>query len=93
LYASLKPTTIPPNGTESGYFFSPLGEYRNVQAVLGDTEAWSRFVYAETFQPKGVLLGCVPDKVCSFDSPLRLIIFSEIDQICAPGAEDVHPKA
>jgi hypothetical protein len=24
---SLKPTTIPPNGTESGYVFFPLGEY------------------------------------------------------------------
>jgi hypothetical protein len=34
---SLKPTTIPPNGTESGYVFFPLGEY----AVLGDTEAGS----------------------------------------------------
>jgi hypothetical protein len=38
---SLKPTTIPPNGTESGYVFFPLGEYQKVQAVLGDTEAGS----------------------------------------------------
>jgi hypothetical protein len=38
---SLKPTTIPPNGTESGYVFFPLGEYRQIQAVLGDTEAGS----------------------------------------------------
>jgi hypothetical protein len=38
---SLKPTTIPPNGTESGYVFFPLGEYQKVQAVLGDTEASS----------------------------------------------------
>jgi hypothetical protein len=36
---SLKPTTIPPNGTESGYVFFPLGEYQKIQAVLGDTEA------------------------------------------------------
>ncbi len=38
---SLKPTTIPPDGTESGYVFFPLGEYKKVQAVLGDTEAGS----------------------------------------------------
>jgi hypothetical protein len=38
---SLKPITIPPNGTESGYVFFPLGEYQKVQAVLGDTEAGS----------------------------------------------------
>jgi hypothetical protein len=38
---SLKPTTIPPNGTESGYVFFPLGEYQKIQAVLGDTEAGS----------------------------------------------------
>jgi hypothetical protein len=38
---SLKPTTIPPNGTESGYVFFPLREYQKVQAVLGDTEAGS----------------------------------------------------
>jgi hypothetical protein len=38
---SLKPTTVPPNGTESGYVFFPLGEYQKVQAVLGDTEAGS----------------------------------------------------
>jgi len=38
---SLKPTTIPPNGTESGYIFFPLGEYQKIQAVLGDTEAGS----------------------------------------------------
>jgi len=38
---SLKPTTIPPNGTESGYVFFPLGDYQRVQAVLGDTEAGS----------------------------------------------------
>jgi hypothetical protein len=36
---SLKPTTIPPNGPESGYIFFPLGEYQKIQAVLGDTEA------------------------------------------------------
>jgi hypothetical protein len=39
---SLKPTTIPPNGTESGYVFFPLGEYQKIQAVLGDTEAGGR---------------------------------------------------
>jgi hypothetical protein len=38
---SLKPTTIPPNGTESGYIFLPLGDYQKVQAVLGDSEAGS----------------------------------------------------
>jgi hypothetical protein len=38
---SLKPTTIPPNGTESGYVFFPLGEYQKIQAVLGDPEAGS----------------------------------------------------
>jgi hypothetical protein len=38
---SLKATTIPPNGTESGYVFFPLGEYQKIQAVLGDTEAGS----------------------------------------------------
>ena len=38
---SLKPTTISPNDTESGYVFFPLGEYQKIQAVLGDTEAGS----------------------------------------------------
>jgi hypothetical protein len=38
---SLKATTIPPNGSESGYVFFPLGEYQKIQAVLGDTEAGS----------------------------------------------------
>jgi hypothetical protein len=38
---SLQPTTIPPNGTESGYVFLPLGEYQRIQAVLGDTEEGS----------------------------------------------------
>src|SRR5215472_1776710 len=38
---SLKPTTIPPNGTESGYIFFPLGEYKKIEAVLGDTESAS----------------------------------------------------
>src|SRR5215469_7306654 len=38
---SLKPTTIPPNGTESGYVFFPLGEYKKIEAVLGDTESAS----------------------------------------------------
>jgi hypothetical protein len=27
---SLKATTIPPNGTESGYVFFPLGEYQKI---------------------------------------------------------------
>lgn len=31
---SLKATTIPPNGTESGYVFFPLGKYQKIQAVL-----------------------------------------------------------
>ena len=32
---SLKATTIPPNGTESGSVFFPLGEYQKIQAVSG----------------------------------------------------------
>jgi hypothetical protein len=38
---SLKPTTIPSNGTEGESVFFPLGEYQKIQAILGDTEAGS----------------------------------------------------
>ncbi len=48
---SLKPTTIPPNGTESGYVFFPLGEYQKVQAVLGDTEAGSAITVTGNITP------------------------------------------
>jgi len=40
-----------------------------------------------------VFLGGVPDKVHAFNISLRPITLSEIDQICALGAEDVQPKA
>jgi hypothetical protein len=39
-----------------------------------------------------VLLGNVPDKIDAFDIALRPIALSEIDQVCAFGAKDVHPK-
>jgi len=38
---SLKPSTIPPNGTASGYVFYPADRYQTLQAVLGDTESQS----------------------------------------------------
>jgi len=51
-----------------------------------------RFAYAEDLQPGRVFLGNVPDKIDAFDIALRPITLSEIDQMCAFGAEDVHPK-
>jgi hypothetical protein len=39
----------------------------------------SRFAYAEHLQPGRVFFGSVPDKVCSFDIPLRRIVLGEID--------------
>ena len=38
---SLKPTTIPPNGTASGYVFYPADKYQTLLAVMGDTESHS----------------------------------------------------
>jgi hypothetical protein len=40
-----------------------------------------------------VFLGNVPDEIDAFDIALRPIALSEIDQICALRAEDVHSKA
>jgi hypothetical protein len=48
---SLKPTAIPPNGTESGYIFFPLGDYQKIQAVLGDTEAGSAITVSRNINP------------------------------------------
>ena len=38
---SLKPATIPPNGTASGYVFYPADQYQKLLAVMGDTESHS----------------------------------------------------
>jgi len=38
---SLKPTTIPPNGTASGYVFYPADQYQMLLAVMGDSESHS----------------------------------------------------
>ena len=38
---SLKPTTIPPNGTASGYVFYPADQYQKLLAVMGDSESHS----------------------------------------------------
>lgn len=38
---SLKPTTIPPNGTASGYVFYPADQYEKLLAVMGDAESHS----------------------------------------------------
>lgn len=38
---SLKPTTIPPNGTASGYVFYPANQYEKLLAVMGDAESHS----------------------------------------------------
>jgi hypothetical protein len=45
---TLKPGTIPPNGTASGYVFYPRGDYRQVEAVLGDTETQSSITVVNT---------------------------------------------
>jgi hypothetical protein len=46
---SLKPTTIPPNGTASGYVFYPASQYQKLQAVLGDTESQSSITATAKF--------------------------------------------
>jgi hypothetical protein len=38
---SLRPTTIPPNGTASGYVFYPADQYQKLLAVMGDSESHS----------------------------------------------------
>jgi hypothetical protein len=38
---SLKATTIPPNGTASGYVFYPADQYKKLLAIMGDTETKS----------------------------------------------------
>jgi hypothetical protein len=38
---SLKPATIPPNGTASGYVFYPADQYQSLLAIMGDTESHS----------------------------------------------------
>ena len=38
---SLKPTTIPPNGTASGYVFYPADQYQKLLAIMGDSESHS----------------------------------------------------
>jgi hypothetical protein len=43
---SLKPTTIPPNGTASGYVFYPAEQYQKLLAVMGDTESHSSLTAA-----------------------------------------------
>jgi hypothetical protein len=53
----------------------------------------SGFVDAEHFQPISVFFGSVSDEVSAFNISLRPIALSEIDQVCALGAKDIHPKA
>jgi hypothetical protein len=38
---TLKPGSVAPNGTASGYVFYPRGKYKQVEAILGDTETQS----------------------------------------------------
>ena len=38
---TLKPGTVEPNGTASGYVFYPRGKYQQVEAILGETETQS----------------------------------------------------
>jgi hypothetical protein len=38
---TLKSGTVPPNGTASGYVFYPQGKYRQIEAILGNTETQS----------------------------------------------------
>jgi hypothetical protein len=42
------------------------------------------------FQPECVLFGCLPDEVRAFDISLRAIALSEIDQMRAFRAKDIH---
>ena len=53
----------------------------------------SRFVYAEHFQPEGVLLGFVPGQIGIFYLSLLSIAFGEIDQARALRAEHIHAQA
>jgi hypothetical protein len=53
----------------------------------------SRFLYAEHFQPEGVLLGFVPDQVGAFYLALLPIVLGEIDQARTLRAEHVHAQA
>jgi hypothetical protein len=36
---TLRAVTVPPDGTASGYVFYPIGEYQNIEAVVGFTES------------------------------------------------------
>jgi hypothetical protein len=45
---TLKPGTVPPNGTASGYIFYPRGKYREIEAVLGNTETDSSITVDNT---------------------------------------------
>lgn len=38
---TLKPGTVAPNGTASGYVFYPRGRYQRIEAILGNTETQS----------------------------------------------------
>ena len=45
---TLKPGTVPPNGTASGYVFYPPGVYQQVEAVLGNTETQTSLTLVNT---------------------------------------------
>jgi hypothetical protein len=45
---TLKAGTVPPNGTASGYVFYPHGEYRQIEAILGNTETQSSIMVVNT---------------------------------------------
>ena len=53
----------------------------------------SRFVYAQHFQPEGMLIGLVPFQVGAFHLSLLPIPLGEIDQARALRAEHVHTQA
>jgi hypothetical protein len=45
---TLKAGTVPPNGTASGYVFYPRGKYRQIEAILGNTETQSSVTVVNT---------------------------------------------
>jgi len=45
---TLKPGTVEPNGTASGYVFYPKGNYQQVEAILGNTETQSSITVVNT---------------------------------------------